>query len=68
MFEGAMRDNQLYLYNVASQVSNLANYGTPYGKQHYDSLPQKVSESSNDSTDGMDKIAQSKEQADKIKG
>ena len=42
MFEGAMRDNQLYLFNVASQISNLANWGTPYGKQHYDYLPDNV--------------------------
>ena len=34
MFEGAVRDNQLYLFNVAWQLDNLVTYGTPYGKQH----------------------------------
>ena len=34
MFEGAVRDNQLYLFNVAWQLDNLVTYGTPYGRQH----------------------------------
>ena len=38
MFEGAMRDNQLYLFNVAWQLDNLVTYGTPYGKQHFDEM------------------------------
>ena len=36
MFEGAVRDNLLYLFNVAWQVDNLATYGTVYGKAEYD--------------------------------
>ena len=38
MFEGAVRDNQLYLFNVAWQIDNLVTYGTPYGKQHYNEM------------------------------
>lgn len=35
MFEGSMRDNMLYLFNVSYQVSNLANFGNVYGKEAY---------------------------------
>ena len=37
MFEGAVRDNMFYLFNVASQISNLTNYGTVYGPAAYNS-------------------------------
>ena len=64
MFEGAMRDNQLYLFNVASQVSNLAKFGTPYGQQHYDSLePTNPAGVKTDFTH----IARSKKEADQIR-
>ena len=35
MFEGAVRDNMFYLFNVASQISNLTNFGTVYGSRVY---------------------------------
>lgn len=35
MFEGAIRDNMLYLFNVAWQIDNLASFGTPYGSAAY---------------------------------
>lgn len=66
MFEGAMRDNQLYLFNIASQISNLANWGTPYGKQHYDSLPENV-EKQNLNPNSFYHLARSKAEAQSIK-
>jgi len=64
MFEGAMRDNQLYLYNVASQLDNLVTYGTPYGQQHYNSLPKTAPHAE---VVGIQKIARSQDEADEIK-
>lgn len=60
MFEGAMRDNQLYLFNLSWQLSNLAEYGTPFGQSHLASLPNTIAA---DKRDNTIKLAQSKEEA-----
>jgi len=61
MFEGAMRDNQLYLFNVASQVDNLATYGSVYGKQFIDTLPDVTPDGAKHSTQ-----PRSKDEAKKV--
>lgn len=64
MFEGAMRDNQLYLFNLSWQLSNLAEYGTPFGQSHLASLPDTIAA---DKRDNTIKLAQSKEEANLVK-
>lgn len=60
MFEGAMRDNQLYLFDVAWQLDNLATTGSVWGNQFIETLPEK--RPANVTSDGV----QSKEEATQV--
>lgn len=42
MFEGSMRDNMLYLFNVSYQVQNLTRWGNVYGEAAYNAATPEV--------------------------